>query len=104
MLEFGLVAMNGFCSAIVGSLILCGVAAAPLNGGREGVPVSVIGSAEALEGRTRARTVRGVSDEVMRTRSPALSNSLVWLSVQVSPFGRLEVVTDSPAWHRRRPL
>ncbi len=48
MFEFGLRAMNGFWGAIVGSLILCLVAAAPWNGGSDGVPVSTIGSADAL--------------------------------------------------------
>ena len=49
MFEFGFGAMNGFCSAIVGSLSFFGVAGAPLNAGSDGVPASGIGTAWAVE-------------------------------------------------------
>ena len=49
MFEFGFGAMNGFCSAIVGSLSFFAVAGAPLNAGSDGVPVSGIGTAWAVE-------------------------------------------------------
>ncbi len=57
MLLFGFFAIYGFCGALVGSLSLCGVAAEPVNGGSEGVPVSTIGAAEAVAVRARAATV-----------------------------------------------
>ncbi len=58
MLEFGSWAMNGFCGAIVGSLILCALAGAPLNAGSDGVPTSTIGRAAASALRQRKEAPR----------------------------------------------
>ncbi len=68
MFEFGLAAMNGFCSGFGTPLIFLAVAAEPWKSGRELTPALGIGSAEALAARASIdRTVRTQTRRRLRT-------------------------------------
>ena len=81
MFEFGFVAMNGFCGALVGSLTFFAVAAAPLKLGSDGVPASAMGSAlaVALSARVTAAVATATTDARTRTAATFRNPLSRWL-------------------------